>query len=84
VSTNVGGIPDLLEHERDALLVPCDDPHAMASAVQRIIETGSLRAQLSESARRKVETMNWPVVLATWERVFTDALARRPLSSIDS
>src|SRR5690606_12202159 len=37
VSTNVGGIPYLLEHELDALLVPPDDPEAMAAAVRRIL-----------------------------------------------
>ncbi len=34
VSTNVGGIPYLLEHEVDSLLVPPDDAQAMALAVQ--------------------------------------------------
>ena len=37
VSTNVGGLPYLLEHEKDALLVPANDPVAMASAVLRIL-----------------------------------------------
>ena len=35
VSTDVGGIPYLLEHETDALLVPPNDPDAMAAAVRR-------------------------------------------------
>jgi glycosyltransferase involved in cell wall biosynthesis len=78
VSTNVGGIPYLLEHEKDALLVPRDDPQAMARAVQRIIESRSLCAHLSEAARRKVENMDWPEVLAAWEELFAHVLAPAP------
>ena len=33
VSTDVGGLSFLLEHEGDALLVPPDNPKAMAAAV---------------------------------------------------
>jgi len=37
VSTNVGGIPFLVEDGVDALLVPPNDPDAMAAAVKRIL-----------------------------------------------
>ncbi len=33
VTTNVGGVPYLVEHEKTALLVPPQNPEAMAEAV---------------------------------------------------
>src|SRR5205085_2011474 len=33
VSTRVGGVPFIIEHEKQALLVPPGDPSAMATAV---------------------------------------------------
>jgi glycosyltransferase involved in cell wall biosynthesis len=70
VSTNVGGIPYLLEHERDALLIPPNDPTAMAAAVKRILTEPDLAEYLSRNARQKVEQFDWSVVLPKWERLF--------------
>jgi glycosyltransferase involved in cell wall biosynthesis len=67
VSTNVGGMPYLLEHERDALLVPPDDPVAMAAAVRRLLTEPELADRLSVAARAKAEHHDWAVVLPQWE-----------------
>jgi glycosyltransferase involved in cell wall biosynthesis len=69
VSTNVGGIPFLLEHEQDALLVPPDAPEAMAAAVRRILTEPGLAARLSVNARRKAAQSDWSVVLTQWEQL---------------
>lgn len=67
VSTEVGGISYLLDHERDALLVPPDDPAAMAAAVRRILTEPGLAQRLSQNARQKVEQFDWSVILPQWE-----------------
>jgi len=69
VSTNVGGIPYLLEHEQDALLVPPNNPQAMAAAVRRILTEPGLAERLSRNARRKVEQFNWTAILPQWEAI---------------
>jgi glycosyltransferase involved in cell wall biosynthesis len=74
VSTNVGGIPYLLDHEVDALLVPPNDARAMAAAVERILTEPGLAETLSRNARRKVEAFDWQVVLPQWEALFTEVL----------
>jgi glycosyltransferase involved in cell wall biosynthesis len=66
VSTNVGGIPYLLEHEVDALLVPPNDPQAMAAAVNRLFVEPGLAARISHNARTKVEGFDWSKVLPRW------------------
>ena len=72
VSTKVGGIPDLLEHERDALLVPPGDAAAMAAAVRRVLFEPGLAARLSRNARRKAARFNWSAVLPQWERLLDE------------
>jgi len=67
VSTNVGGIPYLLENEKDVLLVPPDDPEAMAIAIKRILTNSNLAANLSRNARVKVETFDCSMILPQWE-----------------
>jgi len=73
VSTNVGGLPYLLENELDALLVPPDDSQAMAAAVRRILTSPQFAETLSQNARKKAEQHDWLVILPQWERLFEAA-----------
>lgn len=75
VSTNVGGIPYLLQPEHDSLLVPPGDPEAMAVAVRRLLTEPGLAARLSQNARRRSEQWDWAAVLPKWERVFQQAFS---------
>jgi glycosyltransferase involved in cell wall biosynthesis len=75
VSTNVGGIPYLLADGDDALLVPPDDPEAMAGAVERILTEPGLAARLSQDGRRKVEQFDWDIILRQWEELLTAVAA---------
>jgi glycosyltransferase involved in cell wall biosynthesis len=74
VSTNVGGIPYLLNDEEDALLVPPDDPEAMAAAVRRILTEPGLAVRLSKNARKKVEQFDWSMILPQWEALFSEVV----------
>ncbi|RIK26321.1 MAG: glycosyl transferase family 1, partial [Chloroflexi bacterium] len=76
VRTNVGGIPYLLDHEQDALLVPPNDPDAMADAVRRILTEPGLAERLSRNARRKAEQFDWETILPQWERLLTEVAQR--------
>ena len=69
VSTNVGGMPYLVEHDRDGLLVPPDDAPAMAAAVQRILTEPGLAARLSTHAREKAEQFDWARIMPRWEEL---------------
>jgi glycosyltransferase involved in cell wall biosynthesis len=56
VASNVSGIPELVQHEANGLLVPPDDAPALADAVARLIEQPALGRVLAEAARRTVTT----------------------------
>ena len=71
ISTNVGGIPYMLEDESDALLVPAGDHAAMAKAVQRLLTEEGLAERLSGNARRKAEQFDWSNILPRWESLLT-------------
>jgi len=55
VSTAVSGIPELVIEGETGLLVPPDDPTALADAIGRLIEHKDLRTSLSTAGRRYVE-----------------------------
>ncbi len=54
VATDVGGIPDAVENERSALLVPAEDPAALAAAIARVFADPSLADRLAAQARQDV------------------------------
>jgi len=54
VSTNVSGVPELLIDGENGLVVPPDDPQALAAALQRLIRDPALRKRLGEAAERRV------------------------------
>jgi glycosyltransferase involved in cell wall biosynthesis len=74
VSTNVGGIPELLEDEQDALLVPVGDVPRMTAAVLRLLADGVLAERISIAARRKAERLDWKRILPLWTNLFESIL----------
>ncbi len=52
VATPVGAIPEVIDHERNGLIVPVGDVDALADAMRRLIERPELRFRLGEAARR--------------------------------
>jgi glycosyltransferase involved in cell wall biosynthesis len=54
VSTDVSGIPELVTHGADGLLVPARDADALADAMRGLIEDPALRRRLGEAARAKI------------------------------
>jgi glycosyltransferase involved in cell wall biosynthesis len=54
VSTAVSGIPELVDHMQNGLLVPEKDATVLASAVEILLSSPELRARLGENGRSKV------------------------------
>jgi glycosyltransferase involved in cell wall biosynthesis len=53
VATSVGGVPQILEDEVDALLVPPGDPGALAAAMTRLASDQQLRERLGRAAKQR-------------------------------
>lgn len=60
VSTNVGGIPDLVTHEVDGLLAPDDDHHGLAEAALRALKEPTLADRLTTRAVTRAADFTWP------------------------
>jgi glycosyltransferase involved in cell wall biosynthesis len=53
VASRVGGIPQVLENEIDALLVPPGEPSILADAMERLASDPGLRDRLGERAKQR-------------------------------
>ena len=66
VSTNVGGIPYLISHEENGLLVESNNVESMMEAVAKLLEDQKMAERLSIAGRRKSEEFDWKKVKLKW------------------
>lgn len=72
VSTNVGGLPFLIDEGVNGLLVPPEDPQPMADAVLRILGDRDFARGLVDGGRQLVSTFEWRVSRFRWAEVYAD------------
>jgi glycosyltransferase involved in cell wall biosynthesis len=78
VSTRVGGIPEVVDDGRTGLLVPPDDPAALAGALATLVADRDYRRALGAAARQKVESsFSLAQMVAHFEDAY-ERLARIP------
>ena len=56
ISTNISGVPELLDDGDNGLVVPPEDPAALAAALERAMRDPALRQRLGTAAEQKVRT----------------------------
>ena len=77
VTTNVGGIPDLLVDGDTGLFVSDDDDKAMSEAICHLIENPELAERLSRNGRRLAERFAWDEVRPQWQQLFAELAGDR-------
>ncbi len=76
VASRVAGIPDVIEHERNGLLVPEKDAGALAEALRRLVREPQTRARLAAAARDTAVTrLSWDAAARSFEETYAHATA---------
>jgi glycosyltransferase involved in cell wall biosynthesis len=75
VVSDIGGFVDTVQHERTGLVVPADDPPALAETIVRLLRDRALARRLGEDGRRHVERFTLARVVADTEELM---IRRRP------
>jgi glycosyltransferase involved in cell wall biosynthesis len=73
VSTAVGGVPEVVHDRRNGLLVPPNDPAALAAALREVLHDETLRAKLAAAAQPSVAEIGRDAVYARLERILQEA-----------
>jgi glycosyltransferase involved in cell wall biosynthesis len=77
VATAVGGLPDVLEHGRSAILVPPRDPAALAAGIDGLLEDPEARSAIAAAAAARLEPYRMDAVAERFGALYTELLARR-------
>jgi glycosyltransferase involved in cell wall biosynthesis len=78
IASDLGGIPDIIEHERTGLLVPPGDAAALGAAIESLVRHPE-RARAMAKVGRQVasDRFGWDRVLDSTNQVYSSAIARR-------
>jgi glycosyltransferase involved in cell wall biosynthesis len=68
VGTHVGGMPYLVRHRLDGILVESEDYQAMANACLELLSNSALAERLSCNGRRRAQDLTWEHIEPAWER----------------
>jgi L-malate glycosyltransferase len=78
VTTPAGGIPYVVEPERNGIFVPIDDPAGMAAAIERLLDDDAFASYLIERARRDcMAQYAWPAAKKLWTNLYADLAVKR-------
>ena len=69
VSTNVGGIPFLIESGKEGILVASEEPQAMAEGIKKYFAQPQFRSDIVDNARKKAEKFSWDTVKKQWFKI---------------
>jgi glycosyltransferase involved in cell wall biosynthesis len=71
ITTCVGGIPEVIRHEQTGLLVPPDDPQALAHAIAQCIQDPDFAQQLGRAAQADVQSrFDWNAIARQTESFY--------------
>lgn len=71
ISTNVGGMPYLINNHVDGVLVACNDYVQMSKDIAELIENPKNTHLLAQNARKKVAEFDSEVVAEKWKKILT-------------
>ncbi|MFO0945483.1 MAG: glycosyltransferase family 4 protein [Planctomycetota bacterium] len=73
VASSVGGIPSLIEHGKNGLLLGTQDPDELASLLERLIDARAWGASLGTNGRRTaLERFDFQQTIAQYEELFRE------------
>ena len=76
IASDIGGITDIVQHDRTGLLVPPGNERALADALARVLLDKAVADRLASEGRRLVrETFSWDRIVDRWEAVYARAKA---------
>jgi glycosyltransferase involved in cell wall biosynthesis len=73
VATNVGGIPEIVTHEKTGLLVPPNEPQSLADSINHLLENKEYAKKLADAAYEfLINNLTWDILLPKYIKFYED------------
>ncbi|MDO8741962.1 MAG: glycosyltransferase family 4 protein [bacterium] len=76
IGTNIGGTPQVIEHEKNGLLVPPKDPERLAEAIERILSNKELSLSMATYGALKAKNFSWDSQARKYSALFRAILRK--------
>lgn len=84
VVSDAGGLPEVVRHEETGIVVPRNDPEALAAALRRLVVDDALRARMGVAGRRFVmEQYEWESCVDTMLDCYREVIDANALRAGD-
>lgn len=77
ISTDAGGIPDLVDHQVTGMLVPVGDAEGLARETVRVLQNPAVYADLRFAAYDEAQKYSWPQVRERWLAAYIESARKR-------
>ena len=78
IGSNVGGIPYVIDNEKNGLLVPPKDPEALAKAIIKILKNSKLAKKMGEESYKKViKNFTWDKQIEKTKKIIEESLGKK-------
>ena len=74
VTTDAGGIPDIVTDQQTGFVVPIDDCEALADRATKLFVDRNIATTMVQKAHKEVTKYTWEVVCDQWLRLYRDVV----------
>jgi glycosyltransferase involved in cell wall biosynthesis len=79
----VGGIPEIVEHQANGILIPPDNPAALAEALTVLLDDPQLRTTIASQGFKTVhQRFGTQSTALGYETIFAEVQGRRPNETV--
>lgn len=77
ITTTAAGVAPLIAENGCGLVVPPEDPQALAEAIDRLLSDPALRAEMGRRGRELAERLSWDKMAEAYERLYRAVIRER-------
>lgn len=70
IATNVGGIPDIIENEKNGLLIPAKNPNAIKESILRLYNDAIFAEQLAKNAYKDIDKYSTQNMSSAYTKIY--------------
>jgi len=83
IATQVGGVPEIVKHNQNGLLVPPESPETLAAAIQLLATDQPLRTRLAQNAKQTAQSHDWQQITNRYLALYSELVPTAPAATTE-